>query len=87
MPFLTGENAEQPHPMLFWRIGKKAALREGNFKILKDRAGKWELYDLENDISESTDLSKAQPEKLSALKLRWEEINGEMIDPVWTRNK
>lgn len=34
----------------------------------------WELYNLNEDFSESKDLSKEHPEKLEALKKRWDEL-------------
>ena len=46
----------------------------------------WHLYNIEQDITQSTDLSKQHPEKLEELKELWqaegEKVNGEtMIDP------
>jgi len=46
----------------------------------------WHLYNIEQDITQSTELSKQHPEKLAELKALWqvegEKVNGEiMIDP------
>jgi arylsulfatase len=57
-----------------WQDGWKAVAvhapltNKGNFD--KD---KWELYDTDNDRSESTDLAQQYPEKLEALKKLWME--------------
>jgi arylsulfatase len=32
----------------------------------------WQLYDMENDRSELTDLAKKYPDKVKALSLKWE---------------
>ena len=34
----------------------------------------WELYNLNEDFSESKNISKEHPEKLNALKKRWDEL-------------
>jgi len=89
IPFLTGENSGKPHETLFWRQGGKAGLRHGDLKLVrmggrKDVGNaKWELYDLSNDISEETNLAQSSPEKLTELITLWEQMNGEMIDPMF----
>ena len=89
VPFLTGEDRGRPHETLFWRQGGKAAMRHGDWKIVRMgkrlQAGraKWELYDLSKDISEQTNLADAQPEILSELISRWNEMNSEMADPLF----
>ena len=90
LPFLTEESADSPHEELFWRVGKKAAIRTGDWKLLRnpgrrEPGSKWELYDLKNDISETSDLSAEQPARLKELVVAWERLNEQMIDPVWQR--
>jgi arylsulfatase A-like enzyme len=89
IPFLTGENSGRPHETLFWRQGGKAGLRHGDLKLVrmggrKDVGNaKWELYDLSKDLSEETNLAQSNPEKLAELIAIWEQMNGEMIDPMF----
>lgn len=86
IPYLTGEKKGPPHQKLFWRIGARAALRLGDWKLLRQtkRAnGSWELYNLEKDLGEKTNLASKEPEKLEELKSAWEKMNAEMIEPVW----
>ena len=89
IPFLTGENSGRPHETLFWRQGGKAGLRHGDLKLVrmggrKDVGkAKWELYDLLKDLSEETNLAQSNPEKLAELIAIWEQMNGEMIDPMF----
>ena len=89
VPFLTGEDRGRPHETLFWRQGGKAAMRHGDWKIVRMgkrlQAGraKWELYDLSKDISEQTNLAGVHPEILSELISRWNEMNSEMADPLF----
>jgi len=87
IPYLTGEKKERPHQKLFWRIGNRAALRLGDWKLLrqtKHGKGSWELYDLNKDLGEKTNLASKQPAKLEELQTAWEKMNAEMIDPVWS---
>ena len=57
---------------IWWLHENNRALRMGDFKIVaagKDAA--WELYDLKADPTESRNLSKDQPAKLTELAARW----------------
>lgn len=90
LPFLTDDSTDAPHQELFWRVGTKAALRAGNWKVLRNPGRReqdagWELYDLSDDISEESNLANEEPAKLKELVAAWEKLNGEMIDPVWQR--
>jgi|TARA_B110000438_G_scaffold210581_1_gene202582 arylsulfatase B len=89
VPYLTGERSDHPHETLFWRQGGRAGLRHGDLKLVrmggrKDVGNaKWELYDLSKDISEETNLAKANPERLAELVAIWEKMNGEMREPMF----
>jgi len=49
--------------------GPYAAVRSGNYKLLEFfEEGRFELYDLDKDISESKDLASLMPEKVQVLK-------------------
>ena len=87
-PHLTGKASGPPHEVLYWRMGNKAALRQGNWKIVRHRrTGEFELYDLARDVSETSDLAETHPGKLATLTARWEQVDAEMVDPVWTPNR
>lgn len=85
LPFLRGERTGVPHPTLFWRMGNRAALRDGNWKLLRHRPDRWELYDLAEDPAEQTDLAERRPEQLAALKETWTRLDAEMAPPRWSR--
>ena len=51
------------------------------------RTGEFELYDLARDVSETSDLAETHPGKLATLTARWEQVDAEMVDPVWTPNR
>lgn len=89
IPFVTGKNSGTPHETLFWRQGGKTAIRHGDWKLVRMGKrkivgkAKWELYDLSNDISEETNLAKSHPERLTELVKRWEQMNAEMVEPLF----
>ncbi|MFC4992220.1 arylsulfatase [Rubritalea tangerina] len=60
---------------LYWQHENHAAMREGDWKLVTvdDRVeGRWELYDLSDDRSESENLAARYPEKVKALRQQWE---------------
>jgi arylsulfatase B len=88
LPYLTGDNNQRPHELLFWRLNQRAAVRLGDWKLVRNSRRssdqRWELYNLADDIAESNDLAKRHPEKLTELKTAWERLNNDMIDPIWS---
>lgn len=67
MPFLTGETTKQPHERFNWRFTISAAIREGNWKLIRlpDRLPM--LYNLSNDISEQNDVSMQNLDRTKAM--------------------
>ena len=58
MPALTGASTAQPHESLFWRFSQQRAIRHGDWKLVRGpQSQAWELYNLADDIGETTDLA------------------------------
>jgi arylsulfatase A-like enzyme len=92
LPYLDGRADGPPHETLYWRMNRVAALRHGDWKLviqqpLDPARRRVELFDLAADLPESDDLALRRPEKLRELLARWEELNGEMVPPVWTPDR
>ncbi len=85
IPYLRGERSGSPHDVLYWRLGKRTAIRVGDWKLVRNspEEGAWELYDLAADIAESQDLARQAPQRLRQLMTVWETMNGEMVEPAW----
>lgn len=88
LPFLTGRQAAVPHSVLFWRYNKSKALRRGDWKIVQQavpRGGEvpWQLYNLKQDVAERDDRAAAEPVRLNGLVADWEDLNREMVSPLW----
>ena len=81
-PFLSGKSSTAPQSNLFWRVGERHAIRQGDWKLLRQR-GAWQLYDLAKDVSEQKDLSAAEPTRAQELAALWEKWNAAQIPPRW----
>lgn len=86
-PLLTGKTTDVPHERLFWRVGEQAALRSGDWKLVRPakrgEAAAWELYRIDHDVGESDNLARQEPATLRELISAWESMNAEMADPLW----
>ena len=84
LPYLGGRNDRPPHDRLFWRYGGKVAVREGRWKLVRDRGqGPWELYDLDKDVGESDDQAARKPAVAGRLVAAWRRWDSGMIPPLW----
>ena len=83
LPLLRGESTAAPHAALHWRVGPRHALRAGDWKIIRNGDGPWELYNLAADIAEATDLATPHPERVQALAALWNEWNSQQLAPRW----
>lgn len=67
---LFGHAAPEPS-VLYWELGQRQALRAGRWKALRTRLGQQDLtvevYDLERDPAETSDLASADPERTRLL--------------------
>jgi len=77
IPFLDGKNTAVPHEQLFWCYRNNAALRQGDWKLLRAR-GKWQLYNLAKDLSEENDLSKNEAETFGEMRKEWDRLRKTM---------
>jgi len=71
LPALRGEPAE-PHP-LFWEHTGNAAVRLGDWKLVRGFGGEWELYSMELDRTELHDVAADRPAVVRELAALWDE--------------
>ena len=60
------EDGERTEPM-FWEHEGNAAVRVGQWKLVRKYPGPWELYDMEADRTELHDLSAGHPERVQEM--------------------
>ena len=85
VPHLAGEVKTPPHERLMWRMSKKQsfAIREGNWKLVRNGDTPPELFDLHADTSESKNVAAENAETAARLTAALEAWNKELIDPVF----
>jgi arylsulfatase A-like enzyme len=83
MPYLLNKNKEYPHEQMFWRMydGKSLAIRSKNIKLVKYKSPEKQLYNLENDTSETTALN----DSILTIKLScaYNEWNYKNLNPIF----
>jgi arylsulfatase len=88
LPIFKGEQREG-HKQLYFHFGSDKALRQGPWKLVSAKNGRWELYNLDRDRSELNDLSGKFPEKVEAMSKEWydlaenvDRLKGKALAPV-----
>ncbi|HEX4130941.1 MAG TPA: sulfatase-like hydrolase/transferase [Pirellulales bacterium] len=70
LPILAG--GEAPQRDLFWEFRKYAAVRSGDWKLVRSQPeGDWELYDLKTDVGEQHNVASQHPEVVKDLAKRF----------------
>ena len=84
VPVLGGVRRDVPHPALFWRMGTRWAVRQGDWKLVAPTAdAATSLFHLTQDPGERTDLSAEQPEIAKELRAAWERWDATNVAPRW----
>ena len=87
LPALLGKTQDQKqHDYLYWEFyeqGSRQAVRFGDWKAIRQpmRQGKIELYNLAEDLGETTDLASSQPEKVAQAARLLDQAH--RPDPKW----
>ena len=70
LPIFRGETRE-PHESLYFHFSTDRALRQGPWKLVSAKLGRWELYNLDEDRTETNDLATKLPGKVEAMSKEW----------------
>jgi arylsulfatase len=88
LPILQGKEREG-HETLYFHFGTDRALRQGPWKLVSAKLGRWELYSIDHDRTETNDLSTKHPERVKAMAEKWfeiakntERLKGRGLNPV-----
>jgi arylsulfatase A-like enzyme len=83
LPYLKGEITGNPHDKLFWRKLNEAAARIGDHKLVRLQDYGSTLYNLKNDLGETSDLTKSDTPTSKNLHKELELWENGLIDPLW----
>ena len=71
-PIFEFKSIDRKNP-IYWEHEGNRAIRDGKWKLVaKGNEGAWELYDMESDRTESTNLTASQPEVTKRLVAQWD---------------
>lgn len=72
LPVFRGEQRTEPDHFISGHTDRFRMFRSGDWKIVRQNAGEWELYDLSNDATELNNLAESRPDKLAELAGKYE---------------
>lgn len=72
--------------IMFWEHENGKAVRTADWRLTAHTSGGWQLFDMHNDYSETTDVSAQHPEVVADLKKKWNNwaIEVGLIEPTIT---
>ena len=71
-PIFEGKNREG-HEVLCWSVPRHHVVRMGKWKAIRPRqGGDWQLFNLEADGTETTDLAQREPDRVQQLARQFE---------------
>lgn len=78
-----------PHDTLYFHFGTDRALRQGPWKLVSAKLGRWELFHLGDDRTELNDLSSREPQRVESMAAEWfrmaadvDRLNSRSLQPV-----
>jgi arylsulfatase A-like enzyme len=83
LPYLTGEAEGRPHSMLCWKLHTFAAIRDGEWKLIRLPDRPAELYDLAHDIGETRNLADQNPQIVRSLYKKLFAWELQLERPMW----
>lgn len=83
MPYLSGVNKTKPHKMLFWKLNWAAAIRKGDWKLIRTPDDEMWLFNVERDLIESINLYDREPIVVSDLLSELSYWERNLPPPIW----
>lgn len=83
LPYLRSPTGDRPHRTLFWKKETRAAIRDGDWKLLRYPDRPAELYNLAEDIGEVNDLATLHPDIVRTLFKKLFAWELQLERPLW----
>jgi len=84
LPFLLGQNPARPHEDLFWRFNVVAAVRAGDWKLIRIQGAPPLLFNLAADLPEKNNVAAEHPEIVSNLLAKLGDWEKPLPAPRWS---
>ena len=84
IPYINGDVNGSPHDYLFWKNPDKDidVIRDNRYKYIRVKDDEY-IFDLDNDLSEENNIISSSKNIYQELKLKFNEWEKDMIDPVF----
>lgn len=83
LPYIETKNNRIPHKILFWKRGAAAAVRKGDWKLIRSAQNPPLLFNLKSDPSETYNLASVKPRKVKMLLHRLSQWERTLIPAKW----
>lgn len=83
LPYLNNTNTNRPHEILYWKKDVRAAIREGDWKLIRFADRPAELYYLPDDIKEHNNLASKNSERVKKMFKQLFEWESTLERPRW----
>ena len=87
IPYINGIIKERPHETLFWKRDARAAMRKGDWKIVRFPDRPAELFYIPNDEAELNNLSSVEPERFREMYKELFDWETTLERPRWLLKK
>jgi arylsulfatase A-like enzyme len=83
IPYIKETVSGNPHKALFWKKLIQSAIRISNYKMVYMKDYGAVLYDLENDLGETTNLILSKKSIADSLELSYKAWESTLMKPLW----
>ncbi len=87
VPYITGQSTGRPHDTLYWRRGVAAAVRDGDWKLIRSQGNPDLLFNLADDPGERENLADQHPQRVAQLKAKLSAWEKDLAPPRWTEGE
>jgi arylsulfatase A-like enzyme len=87
MPYLTGQKGTRPHSTLFWGFNVVAAVRDGDWKLIRIQGASPLLFNLDADLSERNNVAAEHPDIVRDLLAKLAAWEKPFPEPRWTEGE
>lgn len=82
LPTFAGNSLTREKP-LFFEFGSGKAVRDGAWKLVRNRTNAWELYNLASDRTETNDLAAVEPDRAERMEQAWHAWYRDCTGKTW----